>query len=181
MEINKLTKDELIDLKNKIEFELNKKNKIKIKPNKGSILDLKSNDMIFSIRLHMSPHQLVAPTEFKGKVDIVDYCYVSYNDLRGDSDDFRISISHKTEALGITTTLLKKDYANEHCILSLDTNLSGYDAFYTLNPQTWREDIIRCYKEQLEKIDLNHNKKLNILEQKLNTILESESNINVYL
>jgi hypothetical protein len=184
MKLENLNKEELIilkeDIDNKLkEIERNKEIK-KTKPKKDSILSLQKGDKIFAIRLSFGPHRLVEDKGIKGEVDIIDYCTVEDIDLRGDSDDFRINISNSKVALGISTTLLKEEYGKEHCLLSMDTNKSGYDAFYTLKPDNWKDDLKRVFdlmNNRREKYFLEDSK---IFNEKLNIILNSEKKINKF-
>src|SRR5574343_162420 len=110
MEIKNLTKEELVNLKQEVEDRLKTIEIKEVEIKKGSILSLKNGDTIFGIRLSFGGHRLKEPDELNGAVDIIDYCIVTDINLRGESDDFRISISHPTERFGISTTLLKKYY-----------------------------------------------------------------------
>jgi len=183
MNLNKLTKNELINLKNDIDVELKKNITKEIKPDKDSILALKNGDKIFGIRLSFGPHKLKCPEELDGEIDIIDYCVVENNDLRGDEDTFRISIFHPDQevAFGIITTLTKEKYINEHCMLFTDTFKSGYDGFYTLKPKTWKKDLKRLYQEFLEDREKRYQDELGIYEKKLNMFLEGEKKINQYI
>lgn len=183
MELNKLSKQELIDLKGSIDLELHKieTRNAKIILNKGSLLGLTGGDKIFGIRLSFGGHRLVDPEELNGVVDIIDYCDIDNNDLRGsNSKDFRLSISRQGGGFGISTTLNKEEYATEHCLLNMDTGKSGYDGFYTLKPESWKEDLKRAYQKKLTSIEMYHKKELSIYEAKLNMFLESEDTINQY-
>lgn len=180
-DIKKLSKKELVKLKQEIDNRL-KIIKIKsTKPKKGTLLSLKDGDKIFGIRLSFGAHRLDEPKELIGEVDAIDYCDIDGVDLRGSSDDFRISISHPKIPMGISTTLLKEDYKGEHCYLNIDTMKSGYDAFYTLKPKTWKQDLRRMYDKHLIEKDKYYQKDLKIYQDKLNLFLDSEEKINDYL
>jgi hypothetical protein len=192
MKLEKLSKEELVKLKEDIDNRL-KTIKIKTtKPKNGTILSLKEKDKIFGIRLSFGGHRLVEPKELNGEVDVIDYCEITGIDLRGDSDDFRISISHPEVPFGISTTLYKDDYKDEYCYLNIDTMKSGYDGFYTLKPENWKEDLKRMFeihlknKEKYYQQDLKNKEKyyqqdLKILKDKLNLFIQSEDKINEHI
>jgi len=177
-DIKKLSKKELISLKKEIDNRLKTIEIKATKPKKGTILSLKEGDKIFGIRLSFGGHRLAEPKELIGEVDIVDYCKISGMDLRGSGDDFGISISHPEHPMGISTTLTKEDYINEYCLLSIDTMKSGYDAFYTLKPKTWKEDLKRMYNKHLRDKEKYYQTDLKIYQDKLNLFLDSEKKIN---
>ena len=177
--LNNLNKEELVNLKQEIEDRI-KTMEIK-EVEKGTILSLKNGDKIFGIRLSFGGHRLEEPKELNGNVDIIDYCVVSDINLRGNSEDFRISISHQTKPFGISTTLDKKDYEYEHCYLSLDTMKTGYDGFYTLKPENWKEDLIRLFNKQIENRKKYFQIDLDLLDSKLKLLIDSEEKINEYI
>jgi hypothetical protein len=181
MKIDNLSKEELVKLKQDIDNRLKIIEVKNTKPNNGTILSLKMGDKIFGIRLSFGGHRLVEPKELNGEVDIIDYCDITGMDLRGDSDNFRISISHPEGGFGISTTLNKNEYMNEHCLLSIDTMKTGYDGFYTLKPETWKKDLKRMFDENLKDIEYNYQKELEILQNKLNLFFDSEEKINQYI
>lgn len=101
--------------------------------------------------------------------------------MRDDTDDFRIDISHPTECVGFSCTLYKKDYIDEHCLLFMKDFKSGYDAFYTLKPKSWKKDLIRLYHEKLEHVESYHQKVLSLYDSNINIILNAEDKINQYI
>ncbi len=182
MNIDNLNKEELVKLRQDINNRLQTiEVKSAIKPDKESILSLQKGDKIFGIRLSLGGHRLEDPIELEGCVDIVDYCYVAGIDLRENSETFRISISHPTKPFGISTTLNKEKYITEYCYLSIDLIKTGYDGFYTLKPENWKEDLIRVFNKHLEIRKKVFEQDLNILNAKINLILESEKLINQYI
>ena len=176
--LEKLTKEELIKLKNDVDINLKAIEIKTTKPKNGTILSLKHKDKIFGIRLSFGAHRLEEPTELNGAVDAIDYCEVGEIELRRDSDNFRISISHPEVAFGISTTLMKDDYKDDHCLLNIGTMKTGYDAFYTLKPKTWKKDLKRMFKQHLKHIDKYHQENLKIYQNKLNLFLDSEEKVN---
>lgn len=147
----------------------------------GTILSLKKKDKIFGIRLSFGRHRLSEPKELNGNVDIVGYCEVTGIDLRGDSNYFRLNISHPQLPFGVSTTLYKKDYENEHCYLSVSTLKTGYDGFYTLKPISWKKDLIRLLNQDIKNQKKIFNKKINTLEDKLKLFILSEDKINKHI
>jgi hypothetical protein len=109
MEINNLSKEELVKLKQEVDDRLKTIEVKEIKPKEGTILSLKQGDKIFGIRLSFGGHRLQEPNELNGEVDIIDYCNIEGLSLKDKSDDFSISISHPTKPFGISTTLTKED------------------------------------------------------------------------
>ena len=181
MEINNLSKEELVKLKQEVDDRLKTIEVKEIKPKKGTILSLKQGDKIFGIRLSFGGHRLKEPNELNGVVDVIDYCEVTENNLRGKSNDFRISISHPEVPFGISTTLTKEDYIDEHCYLVIDTMKTGYDGFYTLKPEIWKEDLIRMLNKNIESRKKYFHEDLKILESKLGLFIQSEEEINEHI
>jgi hypothetical protein len=195
LEINNLSKKELVKLKQEIDDRLKTIEVKEIKPKKGTILSLKQGDKIFGIRLSFGGirlsfgghrlsfggHRLVEPKVLNGKVDVIDYCEITGIDLRDDSDDFRISILHPEIPFDIGTTLYKDDYKDEHCYLDIDTMKTGYDGFYTLKPENWKEDLLRMSNKNIENRKRYFQQNLEILEGKLNLFIQSENKINEHI
>jgi hypothetical protein len=181
MEINNLSKEELVRLKQEVDDRLKTIEVKETKPKKGTILSLKQGDKIFGIRLSFGAHRLKEPNELNGEVDIIDYCNIEGLSLKDKSDNFSISISHPTRAFGISTTLRKEDYIDEHCYLCIDLMKTGYDGFYTLKPKTWKEDLIRMLSKNIEDRKKYFQQDLEILESKLNLFIQSEDKIKKYI
>lgn len=181
MEIKNLSKEELVNLKREIEDRIKTIEIKEVKVKEGSLLSLKNGDKIFGIRLSFGAHRLKEPDGINGLVDIIDYCNIEDVDLKYKEDTFSISISHPTEPFGISTTLLKKDYENEHCYLSIDLMKTGYDGFYTLKPKTWKKDLIRMLNRNIENRKKYFQEDLDLLNSKLELFISSEEKINEYL
>ena len=181
MEINNLSKEELVRLKQEVDDRLKTIEVKETKPKKGTILSLKQGDKIFGIRLSFGAHRLKEPNELNGEVDIIDYCNIEGLSLKDKSDNFSISISHPTKPFGISTTLRKEDYIDEHCYLCIDLMKTGYDGFYTLKPKTWKEDLIRMLSKNIEDRKKYFQQDLEILESKLNLFIQSEDKIKKYI
>jgi len=181
MEIKNLNKEELVNLKQEIEDRLKTIEIKEVEIKKGSILSLKNGDKIFGIRLSFGGHRLKEPDELNGVIDIIDYCNIEGVDLKDKKDTFSISISHPTKPFGISTTLLKKDYEDEHCYLLIDLMKTGYDGFYTLKPKTWKEDLIRMLNKNIENRKKYFQAGLDLLNNKLELFINSKEKINEYI
>ncbi len=183
MKISGLKKQELVRLKNQVDTELkkladleeNRANAKKIK--KGTIGSLRSGDKIFGIRLSFGGHRLVDPEELIGEIDIISYCDVESNEISNDGD-MRISISHPKEAFGIASTLDRKIYENDHCLLFIDSMKSGYDSFYTLKPETWKKDLRRSFSMVIKMLNDRHAEELMVREKKLDMFFSNTRKIN---
>lgn len=181
MEIKNLSKEELVNLKQEIENRLKTIEIKEVEVKKGSLLSLKNGDKIFGIRLSFGGHRLKEPDELNGLVDIIDYCNIEDVNLKDGKDSFSMSISHPTKPFGVSTTLSKKDYENEYCYLTIDTMKTGYDAFYTLKPKTWKEDLIRMLNRNIENRKKYFQEDLDLLNSKLELFINSEEKINEYI
>jgi hypothetical protein len=181
MEIKNLSKVELVNLKQEIEDRIKTIEIKEVEVKKDSLLSLKNGDKIFGIRLSFGGHRLKEPDELNGLVDVIDYCNIEGVNLKDKTDTFSISISHPTKPFGISTTLLKKDYENEHCYLSIDLMKTGYDGFYTLKPKTWKEDLIRMLNRNIENRKKYFQEDLDLLNSKLELFINSEEKINEYI
>lgn len=179
MEIKNLSKEELVNLKQEIEDRIKTIEVKEVEIKKGSILSLKNGDKIFGIRLSFGGHRLKEPDDLNGSVDIIDYCNIG--GVKDRKDTFSMSISHPTKPFGISTTLTKKDYENEHCYLSMDVMKSGYDGFYTLKPKTWKEDLVRMLNKNIENRKKYFQEDLVLLNSKLELFMKSEDKINEYI
>lgn len=179
MEINRMSKEDLIELKEKINDQLKRiKVNSKAKIESNTILSLKRGDNIFGICLSFGGHRLEEPTDLIGKVDIADYCKITGMEEYENGEQFRLSISHPTLPFGIGTTINKEDYKNgEYSYLNIDTMKSGYDSFYTLKPESWKEDLKRDFEKHMKRVEKYHQQDLEIYRAKLNMFLEYEDNI----
>lgn len=181
MEIKNLNKEELLNLKQEIEDRIKTIEVKEVEVKKDTLLSLKKGDKIFGIRLSYGGHRLKEPNELNGLVDIIDYCGIVDVSLNDQKDSFSISISHPTEAFGIRTTLLKKEYENEYCYLSINLMKTGYDAFYTLKPKTWKEDLKRMLYSDIEYRKNRLQEDIDLLNSKLDLFINSEKKINEYI
>jgi len=191
MNIDNLTKEELLKLKSQIDYNLknieqdeidviNRKNSVK---NKTKLSQLTTNDRIFGIRISGNKgHSLVESTDeisSTWKVDIIDYCNITeYTDKSGRGGEWhRIKISHPTKPFGLGKSLSDEE-VDKHYILSLCTSKNGYDQFYTLKPETWETDIVEAYNEILEWRRKQYESDNSILSEKLHIYLKEKEKIN---
>jgi hypothetical protein len=58
---------------------------------------------------------------------------------------------------------------------------TGYDGFYTLKPETWKEDLLRMLNKNIENRKRYFQQDLEILEGKLNLFIQSENRINEHI
>jgi len=185
MNIDNLTKEELLKLKSQIDYNLknieqdeidviNRKNSVK---NKTKLSQLTTNDRIFGIRI--SGNECTDEISSTWKVDIIDYCNITeYTDKSGRGGEWhRIKISHPTKPFGLGTSLSDEEF-DKHYILSLDTSKNGYDQFYTLNPESWEADIVKAYSEMVEGRKSRYESEISILNEKLNIYLKEKEKIN---
>lgn len=175
--LENLSRVELTKLRQEIDERLMAIEIKRTKSKKDKLFDLRVGDKIFGIRLSYGPHRLAEPEELIGEVDIIDYCVVDQMDLR-DSGDFRIGINYRKGGFGVLTTLYKDEEEDEHCLLELNTMKTGYDAFYTLKPKKWKEDLKKKYDEILKSREKRYQEELKIYQDKLNLFLAAEEKIN---
>lgn len=178
MELNNLSKKDLIKLKKDIDEILKVIDVRKIKSNKTSLRDLKVGDKILGIRLTLGGHSLKEPSFLDGSVDIIDYCNISALNIGENSA--RLGISHPDRPFGITTTI-DLDQLDDHCYLNVNLFKSGYDGFYTLKPETWKQDITRLLEESINRSRKNFEEDLNLLRAKVNLFIQAEEKINQYI
>jgi hypothetical protein len=186
MNLKDLSKKELFNLKGEIDGRLEKiaeqeKRELAKKKKKDRLLDLKGGDMIFGIRLSAGPHRLAEPKELNCEVDIADYCKVKGNDIRTSGEyegTFRLDISYEHGAFGIGTTLDTERDGDKHCLLTMGTSNSGYDGFYTLKPETWKEDLLKAFDEKIELRNKYYQEELSKYHKKLEFFLAGEKKIN---
>jgi len=194
IDITKLTEDELINLKLQVIKELDniKQSKIDDEKRKNSIIkktklsELKEHDVIFGIgissglghRLKESDNDIVT-TWF---VHIMDYCKVTeYTDKKYTKSDYhRINISHGKKPFGLGTSL-SDEAVDKHYLLSLCTSTNGYDQFYTLRPETWKEDIVKAYHGSITERKKWWDRDVTILNDKLQVYLNEQEKITNYI
>jgi hypothetical protein len=63
----------------------------------------------------------------------------------------------------------------------MDRMMSGYDGFYTLKPERWKEDLYLAYEEKIKRVSGYHQKELSKYKQKFNWFLEGTELINEHV
>jgi hypothetical protein len=191
--IEHLTEQDLVDLQAKINHrlerikaekldELNRKNSVK---DKIKLSQLTSQDRILGIRLawdNTKDGKYLKALNAKWSVDLVDYCNVKGFESKSSrkSEWNRISISHKGEPFGISTSIDDEE-ADKPYLLFLDTSPTGYDGFFTLSPATWKEDIQTAFKFLLKQRKYYQDLDTKKLKDKIKLVIGSEEKINNFI
>lgn len=190
---NGVTEEKLLDIKiytekriqmirQEEEDEIKRKNSVK---NKTKLSQLTSDDRILGIRISWNDDSkgvTIDELENSWSVDLIGYCEVrGYEDKKKRKSDYhRISISHKTEAFGVSTVLNDEEVEKSY-LLCIDTMGTGYDSFFTLSPETWEEDLLESLNGQKEWRIREHHKEISILEKKVDAFLKSKNKINKFI
>ena len=190
---NGVTEEKLLDIKiytekriqmikQEEEDEIKRKNSVK---NKTKLSQLTSDDRILGIRISWNDDSkgvTIDELENSWSVDLIGYCEVrGYEDKKKrKSDSHRISISHKTEAFGVSTALNDEEVEKSY-LLHIDTMGPGYDSFFTLSPETWKEDLLESLNGQKEWRIRQHHKEISILKKKVDAFLKSKNKINKFI
>jgi hypothetical protein len=188
---NGITEEKLLDIKiytekriqmirQEEEDEIKRKNSVK---NKTKLCQLTSDDRILGIRISWNDDSNGVTIDELGNswsVDIIGYCEVRGYEDKKKSDYHRISIGHKKEAFGISTSLSDEESEKPY-LLSIDTMNTGYDSFFTLSPETWESDLIEALNTQKEWRNRRHDKEILILEKKVEAFLKSGNKINKFI
>lgn len=188
------TMDELIELREKLEKDIKVVNKMILEYEgkkkelnlKDDILSLQKRDKIFGIGF--SFNEIVNAfnsNEIVCNIDNVGYCDVIEIYNKDNSNKyFNINISHPNLPIDFNDELLKSDYNNKHYILYLNPNFDEWyrgDVFFTLKPETWKEDLINAHSELVCDKILEHNKALKTYEYKVKLILTNDEKINKFI
>lgn len=190
MEIDNLTKNQLEELKKDIQKKMNdiilaEKN-FKSNKEKNRLIDLKKGDNVWGIRFCSNHgHKLeqfdVEKDILNWCVDIVDLCEIETISKHENQKDwknyYRVDIHHKSGTMGNMSNMSKEELEKHYCLF-LDDHTSGYETFYTLKPESWKEDLIDGYNQIIERRNDYHNKQNKIIELKLLRWLDFEDHIN---
>lgn len=165
MDIEKLNKKELLKLKDDIDNQIkvideNIINKKKI-GEKSKISDLSKGDKIYCIN-------------FSGdNVYHKDYVSISFNEINESQSIYygyvKFSTEHKTKPMGCSSVLSKESFDN-HYFLS-DFVSSMY--FFTLKPETWRNDLNSELERFIISKETNFIKELDKFKTKITKLIES--------
>ena len=166
MEIEKLNKEELIKLKDLINERISTLDTLKEvstkSKEKNRLIDLEKGDKIFSF-------------DFNGS-DLyhIDYVDITFRkDGREEFKDwFNYSASHDTKPMGCSASL-KEDKMYNHCFLI--EFLSGMK-FFTLKPETWKEDLEKEMKESIIRKNNFFNKEIDIFTTRINSFISERGN-----
>lgn len=163
MDIKKLKKEELLKMRDEINSQLKYidefKKEVKKPKEKTSLLDLNKNDKIFCIHF------------FGSKIYNMDYVEISF--YKKDTEDYVgwtnfSAASHNTNLIGCSSCL-KDECMYNHFFLSEFSSSSFY--FFTLKPQSWKDDlkseVIRLVKSKEE----NFNKDILKFKDSINNLI----------
>jgi hypothetical protein len=113
--------------------------------------------------------------------------FVGYCEIAGitpaknrDSQLNRVSISHHSYPIGVSTSLNDEDF-DLHYYLSMDTMDTGYDCFYTARPETWRVDLEKAYASIVLRRTQSYQRDRDMLASKKAIILDSANRIDEYI
>lgn len=182
LEIKEYSEKQIEKIRQEEEDEIKRKNSVK---NKTKLSQLTSDDEILGIRISWNNNSKGVTIDELGNswsVDIIGYCDVTgYEDKKKrESDYHRISIGHKKEAFGISTSLTDEDSEKPY-LLFINTMGTGYSGFFTLSPETWEEDLMEALNGQKDWRIKQHHKEISILEKKVGAFLKSKNKINKFI
>jgi len=190
---NGITEEKLLEAKEYLDKQIDKirqdeKDEIKRKnsvKNKTKLSQLTSDDRILGIRISWNDDSKGVTIDELGNswsVDIIGYCEIrGYEDKKKRKSDYhRISIGHKKEAFGISSSLTDEEVEKPY-LLSIDTMRGGYNGFFTLSPETWEEDLMEALNSQKEWRIRDYHKEISILEKKVNAFLKNKNKINKFI
>lgn len=182
LEIKEYSEKQIEKIRQEEEDEIKRKNSVK---NKTKLSQLTSDNRILGIRISWNDDSKGVSIDELGNswsVDIIGYCDIrGYEDKKKRKSDYhRISIGHKTEPFGISTSLTDEEVEKPY-LLCIDTMGSGYDGFFTLSPETWEEDLLEALNGQKDWRIRQHHKEISILEKKVGVFLKSKNKINKFI
>lgn len=170
IELENLTKPELLKLKEDIESQLKYIDDLnglgpEIKPSlaKNKLSDLKPNDLIFCIN-------------FDGrKIYQMDYVKITFN-KKNDKDWTNFRAEHDTKPMGCSSSM-DTESMNNHYFLS---EFSSSMYFFTLKPQTWKTDL-KSEAQRLVKIKKEYNNKnIKIFKTKISDLIKAANKLDAY-
>lgn len=161
MDIKKLKKEELLKMRDEINSQLEYINKLKkeVKKSKekASLLDLGKDDKIFCIIFNGS--------------NIHNMDYVKINFYKQDKKDYvgwtNFSTKHSTKPMGCSSAL-KDKCMNNHFFLSEFTSSMR---FFTLNPQSWKDDLSLELNRLIKSKEDNFNKDIVKFKDSINDLI----------
>ena len=145
MDLKKMNKDEHLKLKSEVSEQLkfidNFKTEIKSSKQKNCLSDLKKNDKIFCVIFS------------KSKIWNIDYVKIEFYERKNDTYWMNYSTSHDTKPMG-SSSCVAVECMNRHYFLS-----DSYSCmhFYTLKPESWKEDL----KSEIDRLSKRKKKNFN--------------------
>jgi len=147
MNLKKLNKQELINLKSEIDKEIKEINEFE----KNKKL-LKSQEFKKKTKLsHLNHKDKIFCVDFKKKIHNYDYVDISIYD---EKDGYvKYSTSHKTKPFGVSSSFETK-YLDKHYFLDIFCCDSMY--FFTLKPKDFKKDLKLAFAEYEKTVKENH-------------------------
>lgn len=159
MDIKKLDKSELLNLKADIETQLEYINKVDRLKNKKNLSELTKDDEIYCINFNDS------------KIYKHDFVKITTSECKHSDDWVKFSAS---SPMGCSASF-HKDYLNKHYFLSLFSGNSMY--FFTLKPENWKEDLKSASDFQIELRKQSFDKEIKIFGDQITDILSIDDKI----
>lgn len=166
MDINNLSKTELLKLKSEIDIQIkdiDEKLSVDIETscNKKILKNLNSKDLIFGVN-------------FSAKHNIHNMGYVHMTFTKNVESDYTSFSTMNKDSCGLgCSSGIKNDVMEHHCFLSEFSSSIFY--FFTLKPETWEKDVII----ELDKMVKQRKERFNIEMRKMKigvrTILKKEN------
>jgi hypothetical protein len=169
MDLKKLKKSELLNLKNDIDLQLEFINNLKIEKqkliNKNTFSDLEKDDTVFCIIFNES------------KIYDMDYVKINFYIDHNYDDWLKYTASHDTKPMGCSSSI-NKYYMDKHYYLS--TFGLSQMRFYTLKPENWKVDLKLALLDDIKFRKQQFNKEIKNLNKKIHDLI-SENDIDMYL
>jgi hypothetical protein len=161
--------EDLLKLKEDIDAQLlynkNVKSKIESTKWKNKLADLTKDDYIFCINFRGS------------KIYNMDYVKINFNKKAG-SDYINFSTSDETLPMGCSSAILYECMDN-HYFLSEFSSSTMY--FFTIKPETWKEDLFSELNRLAEVRKLNYKKELREFNTFINDLIENGEDVDNYI
>ena len=129
MNLKKMNREELLKMKFDIEEQLNFvdsiKTEIKVSSEKNCLSDLKKNDKIFVINFR------------DGKIYHMDYVKINFSKSERD-EYFNFSTEHDTKPMGCSSVVSGECMSNHYFLSEFCSNIFY---FFTLKPESWKDDL----------------------------------------
>jgi len=173
--IENLKESELLELKSEIDNQLKiieqdkfdiikQKNDVK---NKTQLSQLVQNDSIFGIGFSSNGLGVY----FMGYCDVRNYTVVKGSNY----DD--ISVGHKTEPFGISTSIRKERTDKSYCLFFCISSVY----FFTLKPETWQGDMQEALSYQIKQKRKQTQRDIKNLKKEVGFAIKDCDKINNYI